>query len=263
MTIWQSIFLGAVQGITELLPISSSAHLLLIPRFLAWEDSGLFFDASLHIGTLLAVIYYFRDDLKQYLFAFFATFRKKKATTSTEKLAWYILFATFPGILAGFFLEEAAETLFRFPLVTAISLSVGALFLWYTDNKIEEKKGMDDLNFKSSLVIGVGQALALVPGISRSGITMSFGMLYGLTREASAKFSFLLSVPITLGAALYQFRKIGAYDVAIPFYLGIISSFLFGLLALFFLFALLKKTNFNLFVYYRLLLAILVMIFLI
>jgi len=258
MNTFQAIFLGAIQGITELLPISSSAHLLLIPKFLNWEGSGLFFDVSLHIGTLFAVIYYFRKDLKEYSVAFFTSIKNKKTESSKERIAWYILIATIPGILGGFFLEDFAETLFRHPQITVFSLSLGAIFLWFTDNHIKSKKNIEDINFKSSLIIGIGQTLSLIPGMSRSGITMSFGMLYGLTREAAAKFSFLLSVPITFGAAVYQLRKINSYEIGIPFYAGIISSFIFGLLALYFLFALLKKTNFNLFVYYRLLLALLV-----
>ena len=199
MTFFEIIILAIIQGITEFLPISSSAHLLLPAALLGWEEQGLAFDVAVHVGSLLAVILYFRQDILQMTTAWLTQgFSKEQSTDS--KLAWWVILATIPAIIVGFALKDLIELYARTPLVIAITTIGFGLLLWYADATARRQQQLDTLSFRQAMWIGIAQVLALIPGTSRSGITMTAGLMLGLDRESCARFSFLLSIPVILGA---------------------------------------------------------------
>jgi undecaprenyl-diphosphatase len=185
----QAVMLALLQGLTEFLPISSSAHLVLMPRLAGWEDQGLAFDVAVHVGTLLAVVTYFRHEL---------------AKTPESRLAWQVLLATLPIAVTGLLLHDVIETYLRSPLVIAVTTVLFGLLLWWSDRHDRQRRDESSLRISDVLVIGFAQVLALIPGTSRSGITMTAGLALGLTRTAAARFSFLLSVPTILMAGAYE-----------------------------------------------------------
>jgi undecaprenyl-diphosphatase len=251
----EAIILGFIQGITEFLPISSTAHLILIPKFFGWQGpvDTLIFDISLHTGTLLAVLIYFRKDWLRLLIYH-------------RRLLVFILIATIPAGVAGILFEETVERDLRSPYIIALSLFIIGLFMLVTD-RLSSNKKLEDLGLNESIFIGFFQAIALIPGVSRSGITMSAGFLRGLKREDSARFSFMLSMPVIAGASILGFKKVfsgqlitsqGDYSLFIS---GMASSFISGLLAIGLLMKYLKTHRIDLFVYYRIGLAILIVLF--
>jgi undecaprenyl-diphosphatase len=245
MNLTQVLILGIVQGATEFLPISSTAHLILLPRFFGFPDPGLTFDISLHFGTLLAILIYFRREWVAIL---------------KGKL---ILFATIPAIFFGVLFESWAETGLRSPSLIAVTLVVFGLILWLVDKKISHLGHLSYLSKTQAFFIGLWQALAIVPGVSRSGASITGGLLVGLKREAAVKFSFLLSAPIIFGSTLVGIFKITNSQLLITNYellLGILTSFLSGLLAIKFLLNFVKSRSFLPFVVYRLVLAILILL---
>lgn len=206
----QIIVLGLIQGLTEFLPISSSGHLILIPQLLGWQDQGLAFDIAVHIGTLSAVIIYFRKDIwlmsKDWTSSIIT-----RQPTSNSRLAWWVIIATLPTTVFGLVLHGDLEESLRNPLIiAATTIGFGAL-LWWSDVKGKQIKDEYSLSFKDILIIGFGQAISLIPGTSRSGITITAALLTGLTREAAAKFSFLLSIPIILGAGFLELKNLIEY----------------------------------------------------
>ncbi|NLH26908.1 MAG: undecaprenyl-diphosphatase UppP [Syntrophomonadaceae bacterium] len=257
MTIWQSVVMGLVQGLGEFLPISSSAHLVLVPWFFNWLDPGLTFDIALHIGTLIAVIAYFwRDWVKLIMGAF-------QGTKSKEgRLFWYLVLATIPGAIMGLLLEEKAETVFRNPVLIAVMLIVLGVILYWADRKGRKLTDVNNISLGQSLMIGISQALAIIPGVSRSGITMTTGLLLGLTREGAARFSFLLSAPVIFGAGLIKVPDILANPGMIntPFLIGMLVSALSGAASIGFLLKYVQKKNFLPFVWYRFLLGAVVLL---
>ena len=199
MSTLQAVILGLVQGLGEFLPISSSAHLVLVPWLFKWNDPGLTFDIALHIGTLIAVaIYFWKDWLK------LITKGLTDVRSTEGRLFWYLVAATIPGAVVGFLLEKKAETIFREPILIATMLILLGVLLYWADRRGVKNIEMNRITFRTSLFIGLSQALAIIPGVSRSGITMTMGLLMGLTREGAARFSFLLAVPIIFGAALVK-----------------------------------------------------------
>jgi len=207
MSILQIVVLGIVQGLTEFLPVSSSAHLVLVPYFTHWKDQGLEFDVALHVGSLVAVLIYFRQDLLAMSKAWFASVFKQQHSQES-RLAWGILFATLPAGLIGLAFNDMVEHNLRLPLVVAgTTLFYGAL-LGVADWAGKRERGEYSLSWKEMLLIGCAQALALIPGTSRSGITMTVGLFLGLTRTAAARFSFLLSVPIIAAAGAHDGLKL-------------------------------------------------------
>lgn len=199
MTLIEIIMLALIQGITEFLPISSSAHLILPSAVFGWHNQGLAFDVAVHMGSLLAVLIYFRNDIGRMTVAWLSQgFSKQQSTDS--KLAWWVIIATIPAVMVGFAIKDLVEVYARSALIIAITTIAFGLLLWYADIKAKQFKTIDKLSWRNALVIGLFQVLALIPGTSRSGITMTAGLLLGLTREASARFSFLLSIPTILGA---------------------------------------------------------------
>ena len=201
MSLFEIIILAIIQGLTEFLPISSSAHLILPSEVLGWHNQGLAYDVAVHVGSLLAVLIYLRADVARLLMAWFAQgFTKQQSADS--KLAWWIIVATIPAVILGFLLKDFIEVYARSALVIATTTIVFGLLLWYADKKASMHKSIEHITWKSALFIGIAQAIAIIPGTSRSGITMTAGLLLGLNRESAARFSFLLSIPVILGAGL-------------------------------------------------------------
>lgn len=246
MTIFQAVILGIVQGLGEFLPISSSAHLVLIPWLFGWNYMGLPFDVALHMGTLLAVVLYFWKD---WLGLFKGALSRKPSTE--KRLFWYLVIATVPGALIGFVLEDKAATVFRSPLLIGIMLILLGIVLYMADNK-RQLRTLETMTLMDAVLIGLSQALAIIPGVSRAGSTMTTARLLSLTREDAARFSFLMSTPIILGAGLLSVRHLQPSDINLAFAMGIITAFIVGLFSISFLLRYLKKSNFKIFVGYRL-----------
>ncbi len=253
MTYTTAFLLGLIQALGEFLPISSSAHLALWPFFSGQVYQGLTFDVLLHLATLIAVISYFYKDLivlvKQGLTA---------PKSEDGRLFWFIGLATIPAALAGYFLEDAAENTFRNPLLIASTLMIFALVLWYADHYNKSHKTDKNPTWLIMLLIGCAQALAIIPGVSRSGITISAALFLGLTRVASARISFLLSIPIIAGAAVLKLKDLTLNDITGPVILGFLTALIVGWLTIKFLMRFLTNHNFNVFVIYRIALALLI-----
>jgi undecaprenyl-diphosphatase len=260
MSVFQAFIMGLVQGLGEFLPISSSAHLILIPWLFKWPDPGLTFDVALHIGTLLAVIAYFwRDWLTLCRHGL-----GKGLKTQEGKLFWYIIFASIPGALGGVLLESKVETVFRNPLLIGITLIVMGLLLYLADRFNSKHHNNNDISFWQSMTIGICQALAIIPGISRSGITMTGGLFLKLSREKVARFSFLLSTPIVVGAGLLKISHLSSRDINLPFVVGVITSAVVGFLVIGYFLRWLRNNSFAPFVWYRLILGLgVIMLFLV
>ena len=257
MSTLQAAILGLVQGLGEFLPISSSAHLVLIPWLFKWNDPGLTFDIALHIGTLIAVaIYFWKDWLK------LITKGLTDVRSTEGKLFWYLVAATIPGAVVGFLLEKKAETIFREPILIATMLILLGVLLYWADRRGVKHIEMNRITFRTSLFIGLSQALAIIPGVSRSGITMTMGLLMGLTREGAARFSFLLAAPIIFGAALLKlpFLISNPSILTINFIIGILVSFVIGILSIGFLLRYVQTNNFLPFAWYRFILGSLVIV---
>ena len=261
MTIFQAIIFGAVQGITEFLPISSTAHLILLPWFLGWPDPGLSFDVALHLGTLVALLIYFR---KAWVDLIAASFNLLRGRTSdpNARMALFIVVATIPGALAGLLLENYVETALRSPMLIALMLSLMALVLVVAEMKGRRKKDLEQIGWPDAIIVGLAQAFALVPGVSRSGSTITAALFVGMKRETAARFSFYLSAPIIAGAVgkkLLDIFQVGlTADQLLPFIIGIVSAGVVGYLSIAFLLRYLQTHNTFLFIYYRIALSIVV-----
>lgn len=246
MTIFQAFILGLIQGLTEFLPVSSTAHIILVRWFFHWPDPGLTFDVAVHIGTLFAVLAYFWKD-----WAVLIRHGLTRGMASQEgKMFWFIVLASIPGAVAGFLLEEQIQTVFRSPIIIAVMLIVLGFILYGADRLGKKRKPAQEITLVQSLIIGVSQALAIIPGVSRSGITMTAGLFTGLTREGAARFSFLLSTPMIAGAGVFGLRNISGAEVNV-FLVGVITSAIVGFLVIGFLLAWLRKSSFVPFVWYR------------
>jgi undecaprenyl-diphosphatase len=267
---WQALVLGVVQGATELLPVSSSGHLILVPWLGEWtflEEHDNFnqtFDVALHLGTMLAVVGYFARDLWALILAFLRTLRTRRLETADERLAWIVLVATIPAGIVGLALEDTITAHLGEPWQIAILLSVFALVLWLVDRG-PATRAAHELSLKEGLAVGVAQALALMPGVSRSGITITAGRLFHLDRDAAARLSFLLLVPTVLGAVVLK----GVKDVLLgdlppgwkgPFVVGVLAAWGTGLLAIEWLLGYVRRHTYGLFVVYRLAVAALIVI---
>jgi len=255
LTILQAVILGLAQGLGEFLPISSSAHLVLIPWFFRWTDPGLTFDVALHIGTLVAVVLYFWKDWWQLIIKGFSDVRSVQG-----RLFWYLVAASVPGAIGGFLLEEKAETIFRSPVLIAVMLIGMGILLYWADRRSAKNIGINNMTFGTSILIGISQALAIIPGVSRSGITMTTGLLMGMTREGAARFSFLLSTPIILGAAMVKLPHIisNSSMITVSFMIGMVVSCVIGVVSIGFLLRYVQTKNFLPFAWYRFLLGALI-----
>jgi undecaprenyl-diphosphatase len=257
-SIFEAIILGIVQGLTEFLPISSSGHLILAEWATGWEGelmNNLTFDVALHVGTLAAVLWYFWRDWVMIGKAVLKVLRGR-ALEYEARLVLYICLATVPAVIAGLTLEHTVETLFRNPLLVAAALAFGSLLMWLADRYSSRERNLVTMTLGHALFVGVAQALALVPGISRSGITISAALAAGYRREDAARFSFLLSTPVIAGAALLKVRHISFQGhAAWGCILGTLGSAVVGYLAIRFLIRYLERHSMNIFVWYRLALA--------
>jgi undecaprenyl-diphosphatase len=267
---WQALVLGLVQGATELLPISSSGHLILVPWLGDWtylSENGEFnqtFDVALHFGTLIAVVAYFRRDVVELTHAWLRSVRRRRAETPQERIAWVVAVATVPAALVGFFGEDVIADRLGEPWQIAVLIAVFAIVLWIADRR-PTTRGLDDLGPRTATAIGLAQSLALMPGVSRSGVTISAARFLGLDRDAAARLSFLLLIPIVFGAAVFK----GTTDVlfgdlppgsAGPFIVGMVAAAVSGLAAIWGLLAYVRRHDYTVFVVYRLAVAAFVLI---
>jgi undecaprenyl-diphosphatase len=262
--LFEAIILGIIQGITEFLPISSSAHLILFPWMIGSQGTlidSLSFDVALHAGTLVAILAFFWKDWLDLLTKFFTSFGNGTWKTGEGRLVWFIVLATIPAGVLGVKFEHIVEEVFRNPLLIAGALVVVSVVMWASDRYSIKSTGMNGMKFGHALFIGFAQAVALVPGVSRSGITISAGLMAGYTRESAARFSFLLSTPVIAGAAVLKLAKVRlAPGEAFPFFMGVLFSAIVGYASIKFLLAYLNRHSLNLFVWYRLALAALIVV---
>lgn len=199
MDLFQAVVLALLQGFTEFLPISSSAHLILPAQMLGWPDQGTAFDVAVHFGTLMAVVWYFREDITRLWLAWVDSLKGNHSADS--RLAWFIALGTVPAVIAGLLFNDIISTELRSTTVIATTTVLFGLALWYADANASERKQITDVTWKIALLIGIAQAMALIPGTSRSGATITMALLLGMSRDSSARFSFLLSVPIIVAAS--------------------------------------------------------------
>lgn len=260
MNLLYAILLGILQGATEFLPVSSSGHLVLAEHFLGFSEGGLVFDVALHLGTLAAILIYFRKDFLLMAMALLPGRGSVPEGALHRRLFGFLVLATVPGALFGLFLEKSAGTLFRSPFLVATTMGgVGLLLLW-AERAGRRSRDIHTLTWTDALLIGLAQALAVVPGVSRSGITMTTGLFRGLNRETAARFSFLLSAPIIFGAGVHSLPKIikqgGEGGEATLLYLvGFLAAALSGYAVIAWLLKFVRTRSFDIFAYYRLALA--------
>ena len=267
---WQALVLGIVQGLTELLPISSSGHLILVPWLFDWtylethEEFNQTFDVALHLGTLVAVVAYFWADVVRLTTAWLGSVRRRRIETADERIAWFVAVATVPAAVIGALGESVIVEHLGEPWQIAIFLALGGLLLWLAD-RTPTRREMDELGLGTAVVVGFAQSLALMPGVSRSGITITAGRFLGLDRDSAARVSFLLLIPITFGAVLFK----GVTDVALgdlppgwggPFLVGMLASAGAGLCAIWGLLGYVRRHTYGAFVVYRLVLAALILL---
>lgn len=230
MDIFQQIVLAVIQGLTEFLPISSSAHLILAPKLLGWQDQGLVFDVAVHVGTLCAVVIYFRQQLAHMTHDWFGSIRSRQLTAES-RLAWGVLLGTIPVGLCGLLFKDSIELYLRSPVVIALSTILFGLLLWWSDYYGRQQRDEYSLTWLDILFIGVAQAIALIPGTSRSGITMTAALIAGLNRQAAARFSFLLSIPVITLAGLLAMKDLLQQQVNIEFSAIVTGTIISGVTA--------------------------------
>jgi len=270
MTIVQAIILGIVQGLTEFLPISSSGHLLLVPWLFNWHfllenpDLNKSFDVALHLGTFVAVVIYFWREIGRLLVAWARSITRRSLAEPEARLAWLLIVSTIPAAIVGVVLEDFITNTLGKPWMIGVAMIVFAGFMYLVDHVARLDRDIESLTWVDAVLIGAAQALALLPGVSRSGITMMTGLLVRLDRESAARYSFLMSIPVIGGAAAFTALEIARDGLpsgtAIPFAVGMISAALSGIAAIWFTLAYLKRHNFNLFVVYRLVVGVGVLI---
>lgn len=255
MNYLDAIVLGLVQGLGEFLPISSSAHLIIAPWALGFKDPGLKYDVELHLGTLLAVLVYFWRDWWRIFQGSFQYLIKKSRSESDMfncRLLTYIVLATIPAAIIGKFLDEYAERTFRDPRLIAFDMVILGALLWYADSRDDKAKlDLKSITFKAAMIIGLAQVLALIPGVSRSGITITTALLLGFRRPAAARFSFFLATPITFGAVLLKSKFFTAFTLDPVGLLGVAVSAFVGFLSIAYLMKLVQNFSYRIFCYYR------------
>jgi undecaprenyl-diphosphatase len=259
----QAVFLGLIQGVTEFLPISSSGHLILMPYMFGWRDQGLIFDVAVNTGTLMAVIIYFRHEIKNLISGFSRSLQKGGLNNNPQGyLAWGVGIATIPIGIAGLFLKDHVETYLRHPHVVGAASIFFAIFLWFSDRNGSDKKTINDLTWRDAVIIGCGQVFALIPGASRAGMTMTAALFLGFNRESAAKFSFLMAIPVGLLAGGLEFLELIKTQptfeqwgyVAVGFVVAMVSA----ILVIHWLLDWVKSRNMTVFVVYRILLGVLI-----
>jgi undecaprenyl-diphosphatase len=250
---FQAIILGIVQGLTEFLPVSSSAHLILVPWIMRWQDPGLAFDVALHLGTLLALLAFY---WKEWLDMGFSLL--PGGNPVARRLLTLLIIASVPGAIIGILLEKQAETIFRSPLLIAATMAILGVLLWAADSYGSKKRKIDDLTFLDALLVGLSQALAIIPGVSRSGATITTARALGIERADAANFSFLMATPIIAGAGLLETHKLFHSGLGAQLGWGFVASAVFGLLAIVGLLSFVRNNTYRPFAIYRIALAVLV-----
>lgn len=256
MDLSQQVFLALLQGLTEFLPISSSAHLILLPKIVGWQDQGLEFDVAVHVGTLGAVLIYFRRELQQMTRDWMTSVTSRRQTAES-RLAWGVLLGTVPVGLCGLLFKEQVEQNLRSPIVIALATLLFGLLLWWADARGKRQRDEYTLTVSDIAVIGIAQAVALIPGTSRSGITMTAGLMLGLTRQAAARFSFLLSIPVIMLAGMLSVLDLWRESSLVDWQALITGAMIAGITAyacIFFFLKLLERVGMLPFVIYRLVL---------
>ncbi len=259
MNVFQALVLGIVQGLAEFLPISSSAHLSLVPYIFGWEDPGLAFDVALHLGTLAAVLWYFRQEWINLTKAGFEILRTQRIVGDEQWRAVNIVIATIPGAIGGLLLQKYAETVFRNPLITACTLIVLGVLLWAADRYAPQARTLQQLKWTDALLIGLAQVCALIPGVSRSGATMTAGRALTFDRTGAATFSFLMSMPITAAAAVVKVPEALREGITMPIVVGILASGVSGWLAISVLLKYVSSKSFGVFAIYRVVLGVVIL----
>ena len=252
MTVFQAIVLGVIQGLSEFLPISSSAHLALTPWILGWPAPGLAFDVALHLGTLIALVWFFWQEWMTLAKAFFTILRTRRVETESERRVMFVIVATIPGGIAGYLLQDYAKTIFRTPALTGLMLIVMGVILWAVDRAASQQRGIAAMTWRDAIIIGVAQMFAIVPGVSRSGSTITAGRALGFSRESAAVFSFLLSLPIITAAVVFEGRHAIAEGITAPLVAGVIASGVSGWLAISVLLKFIARNSYGIFALYRL-----------
>ncbi len=249
---FQSFVLGTLQGLTEFLPVSSSAHLVLVPWLFSWQDPGLAFDVALHLGTLLALLIYYRREWWAMATSLV------NGDRSSRRLLLLLVTASIPGAVIGFWFEKQAETIFRSPLLIAAALLLLGIALWLFDRFEPQSRGIDEMTYSDALMIGLSQAFAVIPGVSRSGSTITMGRIVRLNRQDAANFSFLMATPIIAGAGLLESRHLYAQIASRDIWIGFAAAAIFGLIAIAWLIRFVRARSYEPFVWYRIFLALIV-----
>ncbi|MCI8486583.1 MAG: undecaprenyl-diphosphatase UppP [Clostridia bacterium] len=249
----QALILGIVQGLTELLPISSSAHLAIIPWIFNW-DIPESFDVALHFGTLLAIgIFFFKDWIELIKGGYKKIVKKEDSVEG--KMFWYIVLATIPGGIIGFLLDHFVGDKLTTPLIIAVALMIMGVILYFVDENAKANTNYENMTLKQTFLIGLAQSLAFIPGVSRSGVTMTTARLLKVDRTSAAKYSFMLSAPIVLAATIFKIKE---FVFNLPFFIGVIASFIVGIVVIKFLLKYLQKGSFKGFAIYRVIAGIII-----
>jgi undecaprenyl-diphosphatase len=262
----QIILLALIQGFTEFLPISSSAHLILAPYVFGYADQGLAFDLAVHLGTLLAVVIYFHREVLAMLHDWFVSLKPGGNSTANSRLGWAIILATVPVMVVGVLIKDLVEHQLRAPEVIAATTIIIGLLLWWADRHSKRQLDMGGMNFRHALFIGMAQALALIPGTSRSGITMAAALMLGYTREAASRFSFLLSIPTILASVIWVGKDLVVSDQAVHWAdlgLGVFLSFIAAYTTIHFFLRFIERIGMAPFAIYRLILGAVIILFII
>jgi undecaprenyl-diphosphatase len=263
VTTFQAIVLGLIQGLTEFLPISSSAHLSLAPLIFGWKDPGLAFDVALHFGTLLAVLWYFRKQWLELIIAAGGILATRKVDTIEKKRVMFLILATIPGAIGGLLLEEKAETVFRAPTLTAIALIVMGILLWGVDRVTARGRPLATMRWIDALFIGIAQVIALIPGVSRSGSTITAARALQFDRQSAAVFSFLMSMPIIAAAVVLKGPEVlHQGGITAQVVAGVLAAAISSWLAIAILLRYVSKHSYGIFALYRVVLGIGVLMFL-
>jgi undecaprenyl-diphosphatase len=260
VSITQALVLGLIQGLAEFLPISSSAHLALAPYLFHWKDPGLAFDVALHVGTLVAVLWYFRAQWISLIAAGVRLILNRRASSEEERRVVYLIIATIPGAIAGLALESYAESAFRDPRLIAVVLIVMGLVLWVVDKNAAQDRPLETMRWTDALMIGLAQMFAILPGVSRSGSTITAGRGLRFTREGAAVFSFLMSMPIIAAASILKVPHVlKSEGLSAPLLVGVLASAISGWLAIAVLLRFVVRRSYGVFAAYRVVLGLIVL----